>query len=381
MGRNMLDEDEEQPIGRGVPLAEAQCPECYRWFFFAPDVHAPQPRHTDALSIVPRGQPGFGLKWRTMMKLRMCALTLAIAAAIVVLTGHPRADDLIKTDAITARTIAANAITTAKLDANAVTSDKIAANTITAADIAAGTITTTEIAANTITAADIAANTITADRLNVSTLSAISADLGTVTAGEIDGVTIKAGSGDEVILNSSGITLTAGTSTNNKVKWSDGSYVQSSGDLALLHGDTQAILEAGSFSAFVSASTGAFGPGGAGSNLGASGVGAWAEFFFTPTTTTSSLNPLVINGNQALEKTDGFDGSCGGSVVESLTIERGIVTGCSGSEPSANHEAQRIAALERQVQQLRRENGEMRRMIADLVAVRHMVAELVARQR
>lgn len=154
---------------------------------------------------------------------------------------------MIKTDAIDARTIAAdtitaseiaaNAITTSELNADSVTSAKIAANTIVAGDIAAGTITTTEIAANTIVAGDIAAgtitgteiaaSTITASNLSVSTLSAISSNMGTLTAGSItggtiDGATINAGSGDEVVLNSSGITLTAGTGTNNRIKWSDG---------------------------------------------------------------------------------------------------------------------------------------------------------------
>jgi hypothetical protein len=114
---------------------------------------------------------------------------------------------LIETDAINTRT----------LQADSVTSAKIVAGTIVASDIAAGTITGTNIAATTITASN----------LNVSTLSAISGNMGTLTAGTItggtiDGATIRAGSGDEVTLDSSGISLQAGTGANNKIKWSDG---------------------------------------------------------------------------------------------------------------------------------------------------------------
>src|SRR6267378_6608589 len=67
------------------------------------------------------------------------------------------------------------------------------------------------------------------------TLSAISANLGTVTAGTITGITISgstinAGTGNEVLLNNSGLTMTAGSSGNNQVKWSDGSYIYSVGN-------------------------------------------------------------------------------------------------------------------------------------------------------
>jgi hypothetical protein len=124
---------------------------------------------------------------------------------------------LIETDAINARTIAADSITTSELAADSVTSAKIVAGTIVASDIASGTITATQIAANTITGDEIAAIQ----------LSAISADLGTITAGSItggtiDGATVRAGSGDEVTLNSSGITISGGTGTNNRIKWTGG---------------------------------------------------------------------------------------------------------------------------------------------------------------
>lgn len=114
---------------------------------------------------------------------------------------------LIRTDAIDARTIAANAITTSELNAGSVTAAKI----------------------------------------NVTTLDAISANVGTLTSGTIDGVTVRAGSGDEVVLDSSGVTLTAGTSSTNAVKWTDGSQIRSSSDtLSILSDASINLLGSGS---------------------------------------------------------------------------------------------------------------------------------------
>lgn len=155
---------------------------------------------------------------------------------------------LIKTDAIDARTIAANAITTSELAADSVTSSKIVAGTIVASDIASATITATQIASATITGTQIAASTITASNLSVSTLSAITANMGTITAGSItggtiDGATIRAGSGDEVTLDSSGITMAAGTGANNKIKWSDGVTVSAPNSGSVLYVDGNLTVE------------------------------------------------------------------------------------------------------------------------------------------
>jgi hypothetical protein len=79
-------------------------------------------------------------------------------------------------------------------------------------------------------AGHITAGSITADKITVTSLSALSTNVGTLTAGTIDGVTIRAGSGDEVTLDSSGVTLAAGTGANNSVKWSDGSAIRSASD-------------------------------------------------------------------------------------------------------------------------------------------------------
>jgi hypothetical protein len=115
-------------------------------------------------------------------------------------------------------------------------------------DILANTITATQIAAATITGTQIAASTITASNLTVSTLDAISANMGTITAGTItggtiDGATIRAGSGDEVTLDSSGISLQAGTGANNKIKWSDGVTVSAPNSGSALYVDGALTVE------------------------------------------------------------------------------------------------------------------------------------------
>jgi hypothetical protein len=110
------------------------------------------------------------------------------------------------------------------------------------AELAAGSVTAAKIQTGTITATQIATSTITADRMNVTTLSSIAANVGTLTGGTIDGVTVVAGSGDEVTLDSSGVTLSAGTGSNNSVKWSDGSAIRSASDQLNLISDTSVFL-------------------------------------------------------------------------------------------------------------------------------------------
>jgi hypothetical protein len=220
----------------------------------------------------------------------------------------------IQTDTITATQIAANAITTseldalsvttAKLDALAVTTAKLDAGAVTAAKIAAHTITANEIAASTITATEIAATTITAGKLNIGTLSAISADLGTITGGSISGVTITAGGGN-VTLNSSGISLAAGTGTTNKIIWSNGSAIHGravgspyNNTLTVGTGGDSVTMEGDVFL----------------DSLGSSG--------------TTSFYPTVVDGNnKMLRKENGFDGTC--SSPTTIVIQKGIVTSCS----------------------------------------------------
>jgi hypothetical protein len=130
----------------------------------------------------------------------------------------------------------------ADVNANATTisGGKITANSVTASQIAAGTITATQIAGGTITGDKIAAGTITADKLSVGTLSAITANIGNVTAGSISGTTITAG---DVTLNSSGISIAAGTGTNQQVKWANGANLYGNGAYLGLWGPTYIALD------------------------------------------------------------------------------------------------------------------------------------------
>lgn len=204
-----------------------------------------------------------------------------------------------------------------ELSAGSVTAAKIAANTITAAQIAAGTITATEIATSTITA----------DRLNVSTLSAITANMGTLTAGSItggtiDGATINAGSGDEVVLNSSGITLTAGTGTANKIKFSSGETIHAVGGDFWLTAPTIQLVSSS-----------------------------------TPTNVTGGLDVAsgltVVSGGVRVSSLAG-----GGTVSVCVDNDGDLVTGC------VTPAELRVAALEQEIAELR-----------------HAIAALLARER
>jgi hypothetical protein len=152
-----------------------------------------------------------------------------------VLPGTLIQDGVVTTDklaanAVTAAKIAAGTITATQIAASTITAAKIASDTITSSQIAANAITSSELAANAVTAAKIAAGTITADKMNVTSLSAMSANLGTVTAGTINGVTINGSTlnaGSAVTLDDDGISIVAGTSTDNRIRWSDGSQVYS----------------------------------------------------------------------------------------------------------------------------------------------------------
>ncbi len=129
--------------------------------------------------------------------------------------------------------IAAGSLTADYIGTSAITADKIAAGAITTIKLDAGAVTAAKIAAGTITATELAANSVTASKIDVTSLSAISADLGTITAGTISGTTFYAG-GTNVVLNSSGLTLTSGGATTNQLKWSSGSFIKDvSGALSL----------------------------------------------------------------------------------------------------------------------------------------------------
>ena len=77
---------------------------------------------------------------------------------------------------------------------------------------------------------------ITAGSLNAVSISGGTINGTTISGVTVSGSTVNAGSGNEVVLNSSGITLTPGTGTNNKLKWSDGNAILSDSNSLQLSG-------------------------------------------------------------------------------------------------------------------------------------------------
>jgi hypothetical protein len=197
----------------------------------------------------------------------------------------------------------------------------------------ATTISGGKITAASITATQIAATTITASNMNVSTLSAIAANLGTVTAGSISGVTATFGGGS-VTLDSNGVSITNGTGTVNKVKWSDGSYLYSSGGTLVAQAAGNWALQTNGGSAQYTFSSSRMDPPG-GADIGSSGSRVNILWLIdtikwsSPPTTSSDDDPVVYSsGNaQLYRKTNGYTGTC--SSPSSITIESGIVTACS----------------------------------------------------
>ena len=212
----------------------------------------------------------------------------------------------------------------------------LAVTSPTVANIQTDTIGAGQIAANAITASEIAAGSVTASKINVSSLSAITANLGTVTAGLLDGVEVRAGSSDQVVLNSSGITIEAGNSAPNQIKFDDGSTIFSLSDSINLWSDTAVLIRGGGASPTVR-----FGSSdirtlnNAELDLGNSSQRFRSLFLAddlnwnAPPTTTSDDYPMVYStGNTKLyRKTNGFSGTC--SNPTSIVIERGIVVSCS----------------------------------------------------
>jgi hypothetical protein len=209
------------------------------------------------------------------------------------------------------------------ISANTLTANEIAANAITTSELNADSVTSAKIAAGTIEASDIAAGTITADRMNVSTLSAITANLGSVTAGSISGVTATFGSGGEVSLNSGGISLNGGVGDNNKIKWSDGTRVFGAGD-----GDLWLTTSGGVLQLVGSSGVNLTGGLTVASNLHV----ASGELRVAPFSGAGTAR-FVCHDN------DGDFYSSGGT--------------CDGSAPAAEAQDARIAALEREIADLR----------------------------
>jgi hypothetical protein len=171
------------------------------------------------------------------------------------------------------------------------------------------------------------------------------ANLGTVTAGSISGVSADFGSGALTIDPTNGITIGTGSGTLNKIKWGGGVFVGSfaSGDLRL-NGDVVRLTD-GTTNAFWAPSFGGFYPSSTSMTLGLSSA-KWGSLWtneiqltgdlhmsgdlrWTPPTTTSSDQPVVYSTGNAIlyRKTNAYSGTC--SSPSSITVEGGIITGCS----------------------------------------------------
>lgn len=218
----------------------------------------------------------------------------------------------------------------------------ITASSITATQLAANSVTTTQLDANAVTADKIAAGTITGDKIAATTITGVT----------ITGSTINAGSGNEVVIDSSGITIAQGTDTRNKIKWGDGSAIDSSGNQIQLVASSSISLIVGDSAIW---DGNKWYPNQSGKDLGSNGS-RWSQLYLsgdihqTPSTTTSDDTPVVYSEGNAIfyRKTNGLSTTCGGTSITQLVLEHGFVVGCTGTDPLTPLLA-RISALEEQV--------------------------------
>lgn len=181
----------------------------------------------------------------------------------------------------------------------------------------------------TISGGKITTGTITADKLSVSSLSAITGNIGTITSGSISGATVTGGA---TTLDSSGLTMTAGSSTSNKIKWTNGGYILSNGNQIIFSNSGSELWWEGNILHH------------GGGNLGASSI-RWANIFtsgadisgelrlvgdlrFTPSGTSSGDTPVVYSeGNGIFYRKTNCVTYSGG--ISGITVENGLVTGVS----------------------------------------------------
>jgi len=119
----------------------------------------------------------------------------------------------IKTDTITADSIAASAITSSELADDAITAAKIAASAIGSSELADGAITATKLASDCITAAKIATGAVDADALATDAVTEIASAVGTATTGTgANVVTITVNDGSSALQNAI-VRMTEGANT------------------------------------------------------------------------------------------------------------------------------------------------------------------------
>ena len=162
-----------------------------------------------------------------------------------------------------------------------------------------------------------------------------------------------------VELNADGLVLNSGADADgNRVKWSNsGNYIWAAGNY-------MRFSVAGAAGEITFDNNNYFAPTTDAISLGASGA-EWGDLYALIGSTDASEYPVVMESSGSFKhKTDGYDGTCaaGGEYVNSLTIERGIVTACTtAAEPSAMIE-------------LRREIEELRQMVLALTSGRRAEA-------
>jgi hypothetical protein len=134
---------------------------------------------------------------------------------------------------------------------------------------------------------------------------------------------IVAGSGD-VVIDNDGITITGGGSGQNKINFTDGTFITSN---------------AGLFGGFIIDSASA---------ISLTGSGLFAS---SASSTTDNDDPVVRSGASQLRyKTNGFDGSggCAGTGVENITAESGILMSVDCLAPGNSN-----AELRAEIEQLK----------------------------
>lgn len=145
--------------------------------------------------------------------------------------------------------------------------------------------------------------------------------------------------GGTVVIDSNGISISAGTGTANRIKWGTSGNVTAASNTLFLFGATNISLQAVSSSTGMLVGSSEVNPIGSSMSLGGASD-PWDEiqvrdniYFQSPPDSTSADYPIVrSDGNGSLwRKTNGSNGTlCSGSAgVATIVVERGIVVGAT----------------------------------------------------
>jgi len=175
----------------------------------------------------------------------------------------------------------------------------------------------------TISASTVSGSTVSGNTISGGTISGT-----TITGTTITGSTLQAGgSGGDVTIDSSGISITAGTGTSQRIKWNNSAQVYAASSYVELFGPSEVRLTSGGV-----VTADGMRPSSSGQGLGDSSH-RWGETWIsgdihqTPSDTTSADVPMVYSIANGIyyKKTNTFTGTCSSG---SFTVEKGIVTGC-----------------------------------------------------